>query len=205
MPIRMPITRLYSDIKSTPRTPGVPVETDWAALPLTAVLASVCSNTPPPKSIRHSHYAYYVFFRCHPAVRMKCSCFQAHIYKHKQDRMQYVSPVLMFFDCKQSAKAARNRLTEMSSTFDASQWGCVIEAFFEDKERTIIKACCWNDRGIAAQDVCPDWKQIGFYCECHLRWSYLPGGTCGLWFLGMCERRWLSSIKSFPQLFGCLA
>lgn len=75
--------------------------------------------------------------------------------------MQYVGPVLMFFDGKQSAKAERNRLTDMSSTFDASQWGCAIEAFFEDKERTIIKACCWNDRGIAAQDVRPDWKQIG--------------------------------------------
>lgn len=76
--------------------------------------------------------------------------------------MQYVGPVLMLFDGKQSAKADRNHLTEMSSTFDGSQWGCVTEVFFEDKERTIIKACCWNDRGIAAQDVRPDWKQIGF-------------------------------------------
>lgn len=46
--------------------------------------------------------------------------------------------------------------------FDASQCGCVIEVSFEDKERTIIKVCCWNDRGIAARDVCTDWKQIGF-------------------------------------------
>lgn len=46
--------------------------------------------------------------------------------------------------------------------FDASQCGGAIEVSFEDKERTIIKVCRWNDKGIAANDVRTDWKQIGF-------------------------------------------
>lgn len=86
-------------------------------------------------------------------------------------------------------------------TFDTSEWGSVIEAFFEDKGRTIIKACCWNNRGILAQDVLPDWKQIGFivnvtshdliYLEAHVVFDF--------WVYAQTQTAFISKKFVFPN------
>lgn len=68
---------------------------------------------------------------------------------------------------------------------DTCEGASVIEAFFEGEGRAIIKACCWKHRGTR----CSIWlKANWFYYQCHFTWSFIPGGTGGLWFLGTHEQ-----------------
>lgn len=160
-------THLFPDLKSFTLTPGVSVESGWAALPLTEIstcclsAASACFIFDRNQSGRHKPSSAYYVFECTPTVHTKCM----HSHNHKPN------PAWCFFDGKQSAKTERNNLTERENvtvciqrpcTFDTCEWSNVIEAYFEGKGRTIIKACFWKHRGISAQDVLSDWKQIGF-------------------------------------------
>lgn len=106
-------THLFPDLKSAVTT-GVPVETGPLChyqkfLPLLGLYYFLTEINQTVAS------QLIMCFEGTPTVHIKCMHSQAQIYKHKQKAWkQYVSPHLMFFDGKQSAKTERNHLTEIS-------------------------------------------------------------------------------------------
>lgn len=163
------------------------METHWATLPLTAVVDSVCSIFSPTRNQSDPlKPAYYLKKRKKKKSRLLCAWnvrTGSHIQRQTR-RCATSRPRLDVF--LMANKVQRQRGTAWQRRlllFDASQCGCAIEVSFEDKGRTIIKVCCWSDRGIAANDVYTDWKQIGFIvsvtyddltCQRHM-WSLIWG------------------------------
>ena len=158
-------THLFPDLNSTLLTPGVPVESSWAALPLTEI-STCCLGTASARLIsdrnqssRHKPSSTYYVFEGAPTACRKNAHTHTHTltYTNRKSlkttrRLRLDVSFFFFFDGKQSAKTERNHLTERENvtvcirrpcTFDTREWGGV-EVHFEGEGRTIIKACFWK-------------------------------------------------------------
>lgn len=101
---------------------------------------------------------------------------------NKAVRNNTQTPSWCFFDGKLSAKAKRNCLTETPPTFWCQPvWLRYWSVLWRQREN--------NNQGLPLEwqrdrsEWCLHWlKTNRFYCQCHLWWSYQPGGTRGLWF-----------------------
>lgn len=205
-------THLFPDLKSTTLTPGVPVESGWAALPLTEIstcclsAASACFSFW-QKSIGPSQAIISwlcVWVRTHCAHKMHALT-QSRIQTQTESLKTTRGPLLDVFwwqtKCRDREESF-DRKRECDSVYSEALY------FWHLRVRQCYWSLLWrqgqnNNQGLFRKTQrnvgtrCSFWlKTNWFYYQCHLTWSYIPRGIGGLWFWGMHEHRLLSSLRS---------